>query len=918
MNNEQNIDDILKLLKSSYGEEGSEAVAEPEELEEDAEALVSHDNLQDILKQRFMSGENVRTDAVDDEGYSFSYALDDDILMGGETEAESEEEDTVIDETEREEVIELSEEEKIPEAQADTSVISVKVEAEEEEDDGIPPFDLEPEDDPLDVLAEFFDDSDTPDTDELVYDEEDGIFVENEYGEIVLVKEEGASDAPAFEEEAEDISLEEMAEPSEEESIDLEELLGDGDEKEEIELFSDESGQLAIFDMVEDVSTYDEEKESTAPDAEDTLQIAMDFGETIQEEEPENAVNDADGAEDKAVYIDDSMLGVMLEFGDVSALEASVSAERIDGYMSKKAKEEASYIDPSEAFAFDGDEFENEDQKDELVHSYGRERLFTGLRVLGCAVFTLLLLFYELFSAFDVDYPAVYMLIGMQLLVFSAAFAWRELWTGFKRAFTFKADKWSFVSVVCAFTLVYGAVIAVTSPSRISYTFGTLTSVYILIGLIFEFLEVNREIKCFEIYSSEEKKFTVSTKAGGGSCAEKMYRGGVSRNSRIFEPRTIDFPRGYFSAVNRSQGTDKLITYSIAPAIISAAVALVVCAMLGSPADGAIAAFMCVLVALCPLSSFAVHNLLIYKTSSYLYGRGSAVAGEVMATKYAECDYMVFGDMHLFRRASAENNGIVIYDEKNSSRVVGYLDALYGAIGGPMSEIFSGALSAKHTVKLRRIAKNGVEAAIDGAHSLILGDADFCRRYGIIFEGLENTKEGDGILGFAIDGRPAAKLCCRYKCEPVFEMLLEKMGEAGIRCAIETYDPAINSAFAASCRERKANPVNVIHKNAADYYGADQSFLNEDTGLVVCASRLKLVESVVWCKRFCRALRICTIFQCISSGLIFAALAALVVLGHIGAVNQYYLLLAQALTMLPTFVTMLVGFPKKNHFSVQN
>ncbi len=922
MNNEQNIDDILKLLKSSYGEEESPMATDAADGDDDSGQAISHEELQDRLKRQFMSGESGETSASEDKD-DFSYALDDTIL------AEAESEQGV------EETFEESEKEEIPEEE---SVIFAETEKDEEEDDGIPPFDLAPENEnsfeeseaehsldegeieEIDTVLELVAAAEETPADELVaeldddglFEEDDEIFVENEDGEIVLVKAENYENTP---------DTEDIAEEYAEEDGVVEEAVS---EEDSIELFSDESGQLAIFDMAEETVSYEEENADSEKDAEDTLQIAMDFGESCSEE-TEYSEMSADSVGAASPQIDDAMLGLMLEFGDVSAVEASVGSERVDDYINKAKKESSAQIDSSEAFAFDGNEYEAAEQREELMYAYSREKLFTGLRVLGCAVFTVLLFIYELVSALDiemafipdyVDYPAVYMLVGMQLLVFSAAFAWRELWSGLKKAFSFKPDKWSFVSLMCVFSFVYGAVAAVTSSAQVLYTFGTAASLYILLGLIFEFTEVCREIKCFEIYSSEQTKFTVSTNPTAGSCAEKMYRGGVSRESKIFEPRKVDFPRGYFSAVNLSGETDKLITYSVTPAIIMAAVALVVCAMLGSSAEVSMAAFMIFLAALCPISAFAIHTLPMYKVSSYLHRRGSAVAGEVMAGKYAECDYMVFADMHLFKSASAEDNGIVIYDEKNAAAVVGYLDALYGAIGGPMSGVFGGVSGGKHTVKLRRIAKNGVEAALDGGHSLILGDAEFCKRYGIAFEGMENTREGDGILGFAVDGRPAAKLCCRYRCEPIFEMLIEKMGENGIRCAIETYDPAINSAFAAACRKSKVNPVNVIHKNAVDYYSKEERSADENTGFVVCASRLKLVEGIIWCKRLRKTQRICSLFQWVIYGLICAGLIALVAFDLIGGINQYYILLVQALTMLPTLALTLFGFPKKDYFSL--
>ncbi|MBO5416191.1 MAG: hypothetical protein J6A83_06130 [Clostridia bacterium] len=918
-NNEQNIGDILKLLKSSYGDEDGAPRGESVATVESGDASISNEELHDRLKQQFMSGESGKgtTDAERED--SFLYDLDDTILAADS----ADEEDSVRDEADSVEALEELE-------------AVEETEETEETDYSIPPFDLEDSealDEPLvaEEIAEVTEDDieetfepvsllDGDDEDE--FDDEDAIFVENEDGEIVLVKAEATSEESQLEVEETSDTAQTVTE--EETVVEEKTVVEEETAVEAEELFSDESGQLAMFEMGEEALADEDESERVhaETDENDAFQLAMDFGESYSDES-EYAESEAEG--ESLTQIDDSMLGLMLEFGDVSTVEASIGSERVDEYINRTKKEGATQIDPSEAFAFDGDEFEDADQTEELVSAYSKEKTFTGLRLLGCAFFTVLLFLYELISALRMtdmailpdysEYPAVYLLIGMQLLVFSAAFAWRELLSGIKKAFTFKPDRWSFVSIVCIFVFVYEIALAIVSPDNILHMFGTAASLYILVGLIFEYIEVCREIKCFEIYSSEQNKFTVLTKPEAGSCAEKMYRGGVPRESRIFEPRTVDFPRGYFSAVNLSGKPDKLITYSITPVIVLAAVALVVCAMLGNDAEISIAAFMIILTALCPLSSFAIHTLLMYKMSSSLYRRGSAVAGEVMATKYADCDYMVFADMHLFKSASAENNGIVIYDQDNARTVVEYLDALYSAIGGPMSGVFGGVSEGKHTVKLRRIAKNGVEAVVDGGHSLILGDAEFGRRYGIAFAGMENTREGDGILGFAIDGRPAAKLCCRYKCEPLFEMLLEKLGENGIRCAIETYDPAINSAFAAACRTGKTNPVNVIHKNVSDYYSRAQRGSDEDTGLVVCASRLKLVESVIWCKKFRKALKICSVLQGVIFGLLCAGLIALTALDLIDGLNQYYLILVQALTMLPTFFAMALSFPKKDYFS---
>jgi hypothetical protein len=337
--------------------------------------------------------------------------------------------------------------------------------------------------------------------------------------------------------------------------------------------------------------------------------------------------------------------------------------------------------------------------------------------------------------------------------------------------------------------------------------------------------------------------------------------------------------------------------------------------MFGEEADTALAMFMIMFTALVPVSAFAKHIFPMFRMSSRLYDRDAAIAGEEMAYKYAACDYIIFKDMHLFKQATPQDNGIVIYDDRRAGQVIEYLGALYDVIGGPMKGVFGDVSGEGHSVKLRRVARNGVEAVLDGAHSLILGDAAFVGRYGINFAGRDTVGVGEGIMLFAIDGRPAAKLCLKYRIEPVFEMLVSKLSDEGVRCAIETYDPAINGSFVATCRKNKFNPINVIHKNVFDYYKEPNFMLEENTGLVVCSSRLKLVECVIWCKRIRKVWNISSIMQIILSGMIALGLSALILLESTEYINQYSVFWIQLICMIPTFIAMGAKFPSKDHFT---
>ena len=64
---------------------------------------------------------------------------------------------------------------------------------------------------------------------------------------------------------------------------------------------------------------------------------------------------------------------------------------------------------------------------------------------------------------------------------------------------------------------------------------------------------------------NEDKKYTFATKAIQNSSADKMYRGGLPNSKKVFEFASIDFPKGYFSAVNSAETEDWLLNYSVTP-----------------------------------------------------------------------------------------------------------------------------------------------------------------------------------------------------------------------------------------------------------------------------------------------------------------------------------------------------------------
>ncbi len=696
----------------------------------------------------------------------------------------------------------------------------------------------------------------------------------------------------------------------EEESIEKKVFLEKHDDNKSEQLsFFEDSIPFDDDDNIESDSFYED-------DAFDEGQIVLDFGDTYEDLDPENIVMESSN-------IDTSFLGLMREVSENVPIGKSSS---VDPFNDASSEDDLAHLDLKTTYGFKGEEYSEQNQEEDIKADYLANKKSLLLRLVFCGALTLLLAVFELLPHLSVKlggifdytrYPAAYLFFGVQLLVGIGAFAWRELWSGFKRAFCYRSDIWSLSSLMLLGVTLYEVALAILPRASLPKTFGTVAALYVLLGLLSEYLELIREIRSFDVYSHTGDKYTLETEPIASSAAEKMYREGVPGTVNIFEARKVAFPKGYFAEVNRTKPSDVLINSIVTPTVLASAVIWVVSMLLGASLVRSLEVFMISLAALFPMAIFASRVLPVSIASKRLYENGSAVAGETSAKKYASCNIMVYKDTCLFRPSKAEECGIVVYNSADTKKVVEYLASLYGAIGGPMKDVFAEHARNKYEPDIRRIARTGIEAVIN-RQVVILGDLKFQNRYGITFNDVEKSEAGDGLLCLSIGGKPAARLCLRYFVDPEFEKKISIMKEGDIECAVETYDPVISAAYVAARRKKGSMPIKVVHKNANDYKSQMPENVEGNTGLVTYRSKLALVDCVAWCKRMLEAKRACASVHLISIGITLAALLLMLFLGFDDKVNQYTVLLLQAIAFIPTLAVLLKKLSSKNGFGEDN
>ncbi len=873
MNKEQNIDDILKLLKDSVLEQATSI--DFDEVKHDGEDM-SAEILQKQLKSQYIdkpvsdSAEQARSE----------YILDDDFLTDatdGEDTPEAEQEPVA--------------EEEIP------AEVEELVEAEE--------------------VVE------TEEVEELVEVEKTEELVEVEaVEELVEAEELEEVEAEAYAEElAEEVSEEVDGEQETEEIPAEEEIPAPVEKAEPHETFLASMRKTGMDFTTDDMFNASANRAEVAPEI-STAEDDLSYMEDATEEEIVG--------EDESIEVDSSTVNLMLQFCEKDELEETIGDKNVDDFL--KSEQAVVTEDEPDNKADYTREYTETEQNEEIIKSYKKQLRVKLLSFLGCTALAVLTLVYELLPIFGTvlsgildytEYPAIYALVGLQLAIFATAIRYKAYWAGLKKAFSSSPTLDSVVSVTVTATAVYDIVVFIIlaiNGDALPSMYNGIAVLLITVSAFADYMKTLCTIKVFGVYSSYEPKYTLVKEKPNGSIGMKMYGGGLEADRSIYSVGAVDFPNGFFRSIKTKFPKNKMLVYILMPVLVLGMAAAVVSVITGDDVYTVGSAFSLCLFLLMPtlliVCDFLPYSLACLKLAK----RGSAFAGPCALEGYKDIDIMVFTDLHMFKKCKTEDVGIAMYDSKIGYLTLGCLDALYSKIGGPLSgmKIDLPDVFKFDSVSIKRVARNGVEAIVDRKHALIVGDHAFMQRYGLSFPQNE-TDNGRSTLCVSLNGKVTAKLSVLYETEPVFEMLVERLASENISCAIQTLDPLINSALVARSRTVGDTPISVIHGNASDIAVNQRKRYNADAdGVICCSSRLKLAEAAVWSKKVSALKGVCE-----KISLAFCSIGAFILIvalsfGIVSQLNQLYVLLFYILQALSVWLVCLLSLPSKRYFTVDS
>ena len=691
-------------------------------------------------------------------------------------------------------------------------------------------------------------------------------------------------------------------------------------------------------------------------DASEEIRIPVDDG--IEAPVDADEIKNDSKSSSVIADLDNSDLALLLEFGYTEEILENVPDEIIDtifedesaydiDYESNNESDEEISAEVTEETGEDDASTRAQRLKQKLTKQYGIYRKKRGgilFRLIISAIFTLVLFFYELIPLFSNDlgglfnreeYFFAYVLVGLQILIFAFLPAIKNIYESFKKLLVQGINAYFVAGVSGAITVLYDFIV-VFVRGDVPPTFHFCVALVLIMAELSELMKLSAEIKNYEYYFSEylfeaeiteveTYKYTLARSEGRGSIAEKMYLGGLDAKTVVYAPQTLETTSGFFeSSKKKSKKNKATFSWIIASAVV-ALIATIVSGIIYDNVWLAASAFLITFNFMMPIMAFVTEWLPFGMLSTQNYSYGAAFASEGALEGIEKCNMLVFNDLHMFEHCDAKNVNLAIYDSTSRAVLLSCLNSVYSEIGGPLQSAFASVnVKSLGKCKINRVARSGIEAVVGSSYSVLIGDEQFMSRYGISFPKAALGKEEDKIftLCVAINNRATARIAVKYKINETFYSILQKLQEDKISCVVQTYDPMISAELVARVRPYKGAPVNIVHKNSADYAlekhshktGALYSVMSNELPVLARGSRLNLAVALSNAKKIRKLrtlLNICS-GALISIGAIISL--ALVLSEKLMSVNWLFVFIywiVSAAVMIGLFIWK---FPQKDRF----
>ena len=684
--------------------------------------------------------------------------------------------------------------------------------------------------------------------------------------------------------------------------------------------FSDSEVVSDLADVVSDDGNFD--ADSALTDDSEYISDTDDTG-VSQESSVFDDFDSDDG-------VDDTDVQLMMAFGMEDELAKTVGFEKA-AELSGNADETGRIFIPkrrkhkSEADTDEQTEFTSPDQIKPILSGYKLRYRTMLVRMLCCAVLLVLSFLFENLEAFGAKipnwmdsstYPVVYTMLGFQFVVLGGALVWEKLRDGFSEIVHFKMTSNSAMAVMIAFTAVYDLIMCFmhlhSAPQGIRF-FGFPVIVMVMSSLVGEYMDLRREIFCFNVVASKKHKYVIESLSEEQASLEiNAFADFMPPDASIFRIGETDFVDGFYSRMRTSVSGQRAMNALVPVTLAAAVIFFVWNLIIGKNADLSFRVAQYTMNMAMPAICMLVLSYPFFKASKMAYRTGSAIIGGKSLEEYSTSSSAItFEDKDVFPASGVMVKSIKTYGDSRIDYIIYNVASLFMAVGGPLAEVFESATKdLEHTedVELTDVVQGGLEAYVSGEH-VYCGTADYFVLNGldVPYDPEDDALRGEGsvsIMLLAIGGKVVAKLYIQYMLDRDFEITLKQLSKLGICVGIKTFDPNITDVMLNSKVRLAEYPIKILRCRTAEDVAVSSA--HTESGVVSRKSVKSMMYAYSLCEKVLHAMKTGVMLKVLSSAFALVIVALLLLFGVGESVYSWQVALYQLIWVVPTvFITKL-------------
>ncbi|MBQ7225256.1 MAG: hypothetical protein IJX02_01490 [Clostridia bacterium] len=503
-----------------------------------------------------------------------------------------------------------------------------------------------------------------------------------------------------------------------------------------------------------------------------------------------------------------------------------------------------------------------------------------GKRLVMSIICTVLLFFAENISLFLSEptgifnissYPYLHIGISLGLLALCAAFAYEQVYHGFRSILSkdFLPESVGVVALIISVIHSVTSIILVsfgyTSPSMFNFV-----TAAILVGtILFSFVNVVREEYGFRAISGKDTKFILERVQQNNAEAEYDTFTTTSNgeyNGQIARVGKTGFVKNFFYNTNSNVSIGKFMGIYYLVALILPVVFAIISAIRIGSASQLTAYWGIGVMLMLPIGVLCAYSVPFYIGNKRLFDDGVAIIGEEAINEYAGTDVVVVNDTTAFPPQNIKIQHFHVYNDYTIEKVLYYASNGFSLVGGPLAEVFDAAanesiLSSKR-VRFMCSGRSYLVVKIDNEKVI------FADKFGMTSQGIEvgnerEVKTGTSAMYIAINGVLAAKIFIKYDIDEEFLRVVRLLNKNGTGVGIRSFDPNLNNELIKKVTSFKKRDLRVIKLSSVTE--VTKPTAAKDSKIVSKGLSRSLIKAIPVCKKILSTRKVLKAIKIISS-----------------------------------------------------